>query len=316
VTKRTSQTRAVFDFWYARVGQARPFLKWAGGKQVFLTRWADAFPAFPGRYIEPFLGSGSVFFAVMRQKTHPCPSRLGDVNKPLIQTFLAVRDDPDTVYDRLASLQGGYTAATDKATFYYDIRDAYNAQHPRTDPAKFIFLNRTCWNGLYRVNQDGKFNVPFGAPKNPIVIPSRDELLNASAALVYAELRATHWMNTIAFAEAGDFVFLDPPYYSDLLEAPRMQPKYTSRFFSLRDHYSLADALRTLADRGVHFLLTNSADHEMERLYSSHGFSVQRVTLPRTINSVTDKRTGGREIIVTPTPIHLKPGPFRERRLP
>ncbi len=278
---------SMIETWYRRIGKARPFLKWAGGKQPFLQRFAQRFPRFEGQYIEPFLGSGAVFFEVMKKQARPFRSRLGDTNKQLVETFLAVRDRPEWISERLEALQAAYSNASDKSEYYYTTRDAYNAQLPRVDPAVFVFLNRTCWNGLYRVNRQGKFNVPYGAPKSERVVPSEDDLLNASAALAQSQIRATSWHNTLAFAEPGDFVYLDPPYYSDIA---RDDTKYGSRQFSLREHREIAIALEQLSFRGVDFLLTNSGEAEMVQLYSEYGLDVETISVPRPINSKTDER--------------------------
>jgi DNA adenine methylase len=299
VVRSPLSSRAVLDAWYARVGRAYPFLKWAGGKQVFLQRHSRMIPtAFSGSYIEPFLGSGALFFFIMRHQTRPCLARLGDTNRALIRCFIAVRDEPETVHEQLKVVQAGYSAARDKARFYYEVRETQNARMPDMDPAAFIFLNRTCWNGLFRVNKQGKFNVPFGAPKTGTVIPSLDELLSSSAALAQAHIRATSWENTLVFAEPGDFVFLDPPYYSDLL-TDRSVTKYQKKQFSLREHERLARSLSDLNLRGVHFLLTNSGESEMIDLYTSYGLHVQVVEVPRPINSKIDRRVPVQEIVVT-----------------
>jgi DNA adenine methylase len=132
------------DSWFARVGQAQPFLKWAGGKQVFLQRHSSWFPSeIRGSYLEPFLGSGAVYFFLMRHQVRPFPARLGDTNKALVRTFMGVRDDPSQVHERLTVLQAGYSAAADKPAFFYELRDAYNSRLPTVDSATFIFLNRT-----------------------------------------------------------------------------------------------------------------------------------------------------------------------------
>ena len=227
-----------FDEWYRRIRRARPFLRWAGGKQPFLMRFPTIIPDFAGKYIEPFLGSGSVFFHVQRRNVRPCPAVLGDVNLQLIETYLQVRDAPNLVHEGLVSLQAGYIAASDRARFYHDVRDNYNRRLPTVDAATFIFLNRTGWNGLYRVNRDGKYNVPHGQAKNEkATIPSLDELLNAAAALYQCQLRATTWENVLAHASKGDFVFADPPYYSDI-KADSI--KYRSNQFTLKHHEKLA----------------------------------------------------------------------------
>jgi DNA adenine methylase len=293
-------SRMMLDIWYARIGKARPFIKWAGGKQAFVFRFASRLPNFTGKYIEPFLGSGAVFFHLMRRRDRPFPSVLGDTNKHLISCFIAVRDDAEGVAAGLEELQAAYVLAADKAGFYYDVRERANASFARVDPAVFIFLNRTCWNGLYRINTDGRFNVPFGAPKTDRVTPTREDLLNAAAALAEAELRAASWENTVVLAEPGDFVFLDPPYFSELKNKDGRTTKYSKRKFDVRHHDELATALSDLQDRGVEFLLTNSAEDEMVELYASHNLTVERVELPRAINSKTDQRTAAPEIIVSP----------------
>lgn len=288
-------SRLELGLWLDRLSQSRPFLRWAGGKQSFLQRYSQAIPSFTGKYVEPFLGSGAVFFYAVRMHSRPFQARLGDTNKHLIKTYIAVRDDPEEVYEQLKVLQAGYEAARDKARFYYQVRDSHNARHPRTDPAVFIFLNKTCWNGLYRVNKEGKFNVPYGAPRTTWVIPSFEELLNASSALKQAHLRATSWENTLAFAEPGDFVFLDPPYFSDII---RDDVKYRHRGFTARDHRKLAYSVYQLAQRGIDFLLTNSGEPEMVELYARYGLQVDEVQLPRAINSKTDERGNVPELIV------------------
>jgi DNA adenine methylase len=294
----------MIETWYARVREGKPFLRWAGGKQYFLFQFASRIPSFSGTYIEPFLGSGAVFFKVMGNQTRPGAARLGDVNKQLIQCFLAVRDDPEKVYRKLESLQQGYLDAPEHAEFFYEQRDIYNATLPKPDPALFIFLNRTCWNGLYRVNLAGRFNVPYGAPKSDTVIPSLDELLNASACLAQASLRVTSWQHTLAFAQPGDFVFLDPPYYSEIVAGEREKRrmgKYNKRGFGLREHTEVAQALAQLASRGIDFMLTNSAEPEMVERYESRGLQVSVIKAPRLLNSKAERRsTYVDELLVTP----------------
>jgi DNA adenine methylase len=286
---------AIHD-WYTRVKLARPFLKWAGGKQPFLLRFGARFPSFQGRYIEPFLGSGSVFFYNIRNQRRPFEAVLGDTNLQLIRTFVAIRQNPVAVYERLQAHQTAYDSAQNKATYYNLVRDIYNSQLPKVDSADFIFLNRTGWNGLYRVNQAGRYNVPYGNPKTSNVIPSREDLINVSAALAQADLRATTWENTISLAEPGDFVFLDPPYYSDVIAS---SAKYSKVGFSKQDHEQLARSLQLLDKRHISFVLTNSGESDMQDLYRSYGLHVETIEIPRSISSKTDARLAVTEIVVT-----------------
>lgn len=286
-----------YQTWYDRTRLAKPFLRWAGGKQPFLLKHPSIVPAFTGKYLEPFLGGGSVFFHIMRTQHRPCPAILGDINRELIRAYAAIREDPDVVSSALESFQAGYSAASDKAEYYNSMRQLYNAQRPRVDPALFIFINRTCWNGLYRTNRAGQFNVPYGNPKAERVVPSLQELISVSAALLQAELRATSWENTLAMADPGDFVFLDPPYYSDTATS---DAKYDKRPFTKRDHYQLAQAIASLASRGIAFVMTNSGEEEVKQLYESYGLLVRRINVPRFISSKLTDRTPAAELLITP----------------
>ena len=281
---------------HERSRASKPFLKWAGGKQPFLARHADRFPPLTGRYIEPFMGGGSVFFFLKRIERRPFLALLADTNLQLVKTFLQVRDEPQKVLERLQYLKSGYYEATDKVEFYVFKRQQYNDALPKVDAATFIFLNRTCWNGLYRVNRAGKFNVPHGS--GTVMFPDEADILNASASLASAEIRSMTWQNTIASAERGDFIFADPPYFSDCAAE---DTKYSRIPFSVESHRELARRLDSISKRGVDFLLTNSGESEMIELYRSYNFDVEQVNIPRFINSKTDRRIPTPELIVRPS---------------
>jgi len=282
--------------WLARRAKSRPFLRWAGGKQPFLARHSVHFPNLRGAYIEPFLGSAAVFFYFSRREPRPFRSVLGDANLQLIRTYLDVRDRPAEVAENLAALRDAYFKSTDRAKFYYDQRDIYNRMLPGVDASRFIFLNRTCWNGLYRVNLNGKFNVPHGIAKVEVTFPSEDDLMTTSAALQQTEIRAASWRTTLNSASAGDFVFLDPPYWSDLEQSS----KYSRANFSREEHFSVGKACVSLINHGVDFLLTNSGDAEVIKYYKSLNLSVEEIAVPRFINSKSDMRLPAAEIIVRP----------------
>lgn len=293
-----SRTEA-FSAWFAQVGEARPFLKWAGGKQPFLFRHQALLPTrFDGRYLEPFLGSGAVFFHVARSQVRPFRAYLGDLNKSLIRTFIGVRDNPLDVAAELEIHAAAFRAAKDKSRYYYMVREQFNAELPNVSPGTFIFINKTCWNGLYRVNLKGKFNVPFGTTRTELSLPTPRELEAASTALASASLRVTGWENTLALAQPGDFVFLDPPYYSDLVRG--QGPKYATTHFALREYENLARRLADLQERQVDFLLTNSAEPEMVTLFSDFGLSVLTVEVPRVISSKIEERKPVMELVVRP----------------
>jgi DNA adenine methylase len=286
---------------FDRGASAKPILRWAGGKSRFLQLYGKLIPEFTGKYLEPFFGGGAVFFHLCRTQRRPFVTRIGDTNVHLIRTLQEIRSNPEMLSARLQELQARYSSSSERAGYYYEIRDAFNDRLPRTNVAQFIFLNRTCWNGLWRVNQRGQFNVPYGAPKTEVVVPQLDEISNASAALQRTFIRATSWQNTLAFAESGDFVFLDPPYYSDLVSIDGSgRAKYTVREFTAQEHRELARSVANLRDRGISFMLTNSAEPEMVELYSELKLKIRVTQIPRWINSDTDARHSISELLVTP----------------
>jgi DNA adenine methylase len=291
-------TATLLGEWYTRVNAAKPFLRWAGGKFLFVAKFGNLIPPFEGRYVEPFLGSGAMFFHVQRRLGRPVESVLGDLNAQLIRMYMEVKERPEEVAHELEEIQRQFLHAEDRSTFYYDIRHRYNEALPAPSAADFIFINRTCWNGLYRVNRKGRYNVPYGRPKTDNVVPGVEELLNASAALMRARLRATSWENSLPQARPGDFIFLDPPYFSDV---SKEHVKYRTRLFNLNEHERLAARLETLARRGIDFLLTNSGEQEMIDLYRDHGLTVNAFRMPRNISSKPQERGNHvPEILVSP----------------
>lgn len=283
--------------WYRRASAARSFLRWAGGKWYALPQFSHLIPPFSGRYIEPMLGSGAVFFHLARERAGTMEAWLGDINRQLIDCFVAVRDTPEEMADQLEELAGEYFASSDRDSLYYRYREEYNQSLPKPEPALFLFLNRTCWNGLYRVNASGGFNVPHGGTKPPS-FPSRDDLLNSSAALSQARLRNFDWQSTISQARPGDFVYLDPPYYSDTV---RDSAKYSRDDFGLESHIRVAKAVKSLSDRGIDFILSNSGEPEMIDLYRGLDLTVRRIDVRRSISSdVSTRRNRAPELIVRP----------------
>jgi DNA adenine methylase len=267
-------------------------------------------PRFDGQYYEPFLGGGSVFFHLIRSEVRPFQAWLGDQNLQLVRAFNDIRNSVDGVIEDARVMQLAYSEARDKRRFYEDIRESFNDGLPKSNTAKFIFLNATCWKGLWRTNSNGSFNVPFGAPKSDDVMPTESELRNVSAALQNARVRASSWESLVASAGSGDFVFLDPPYYSDSLQ--RKSPKYGASVFGYSAHKRLAELLLTLQGRGTLFVLTNSGEPEMVALYRELGLAVREIMVPRAISSKTDERQPVGEVIVTNatprTTSHMSPG--------
>lgn len=286
--------------------QARPFLRWAGGKQRWVQNNASMLPRFNGQYYEPFLGGGSVFFHLVRTEVRPFQAWLGDVNLQLVRAYNDIRNNVEVVIDGVQAMDAAYRAAHDKRRFYEEERESFNDSLPKSNTAKFIFLNRTCWNGLWRTNTRGRFNVPYGAPKSDDVMPTPEDLRIVSAALQHARIRASSWQNLVSAAGEGDFVFLDPPYFSDTLD--RGQAKYGAELFGLEEHRRLAETLLLLQRRGVQFMLTNSGEREMVTMYRDLGLNVREVLVPRAINSKGDERQAVGEVIVTNANGHTSHG--------
>ena len=259
---------------------ARPFLKWAGGKAKLATLVAERAPERIGRYHEPFLGGGAVFFA-LREAGRIADAALADGNADLIETWQAVRDDVESVIAALEPLAARYLATEPlrRAFVYSEVRDG-RPRLPARKAARLLFLNKTCFNGLYRVNRKGRFNVPHGRYEQPAILDA-ERLRDASRALAGVELRDGDFEEACVRAEPGDFVYLDPPYQP--LSATSAFTQYTSADFGFADQQRLRDAFDGLTERGVPALLSNSAHPDIEALY--RGYAIERVPMGRSINS-------------------------------
>ncbi|HLQ34080.1 MAG TPA: DNA adenine methylase [Chloroflexota bacterium] len=265
---------------------ASPFVKWAGGKGQLLSQLEPFFPP-PGsyrRYFEPFLGGGAVFFHLQ-----PPRAVLSDLNDELINAYEVIRDNLDELLDSMRKHK-------DDTQYFYWVRAlAPDQLNPVRRASRFIFLNKRCYNGLYRVNSKGLFNVPVGRYKNPPRIFDEANLRNISRLLQPAELRVASYELALARAGAGDFVYLDPPYQP--LSATANFTRYTRASFDEADQARLAQVLQELDARGAKFLLNNHDTRQLRRMYN--GFHIEKATANRMINSRADRRRGVAELIVT-----------------
>lgn len=260
-----------------------PFLKWAGGKRWLLSQRPELFQFKYRNYIEPFLGSGAVYFHLQ-----PGVSELSDANPHLIETYQAIRQDWDLVY---AELQRHHSKHSRE--YYYSLRSKhFRLAHKRA--AQFIYLNRTCWNGLYRVNKKGEFNVPMGTKTN--VLLDTDNFESVSRLLKRANLSVSDFEALIDRAEAGDLIFADPPYtvkhkYNGFV-------KYNETLFSWDDQIRLAESLSRARDRKAKIILTN-ADHQSILDLYSEGFSVTRISRSSVIAASSARRGRYSELLIT-----------------
>lgn len=279
--------------------QAKPVLKWAGGKTQMLNDLLPKVPSSYGRYIEPFFGGGAMFFALQ-----PENAIIADSNPELINMYRQIADHVEDVISYLKKYDN-----TQKV--FYTIREQEWTALPKAEAAaRTIFLNHTCFNGLYRVNKQGKFNVPYGKYKNPKIC-DEEGLYAASEALKKAEILCGDYLLVLEhYAQPGDFVFLDPPYlpiseYADF-------KRYTKEQFYEEDHVELAKMIMQLHERGCHVILTNSNHPLVHELYAP--FTIDVIQTKRHISCNGSTRKGEDVIVCIPpkqqTLLKLVPEPL------
>ena len=268
--------------------KARPFLKWAGGKTRLLPELLARLPESFTVYHEPMLGGGAMFFALSERITR---AYLSDLSPDLINCFRCVRDQLPALVQDLA--QHRY-----EESYYYELRNADRSEQIRTwsdvqRASRNIYLNKTCYNGLYRVNSRGEFNVPFGRYTNPTILDG-ENLAACSGALQKAELTCGSFEEVLNNVGQNDFVYFDPPY--DPLSQTANFTSYHKEGFDTGSQIALRDVCRELDARGVQFMLSNSYTTLSLELYRE--FHLELVEAPRAINSQGSRRGKVREIVV------------------
>lgn len=264
----------------------RPFLKWAGGKSWLFNDRKFHIPPFDGVYREPFLGGGAAFFSQLPKK-----AALSDENKSLIELYQVMKSNPSKL--KLSLMKHEKAHCRD---YYYYLRSSnFNSKLDRA--AKFLYLNRTCWNGLYRVNNLGEFNVPIGSKSS--VIYDTDDFEGWSNALKTVEIRAMDFEQAIDKANDGDLIFADPPYTVRHNHNGFLQ--YNQKIFSWDDQVRLRDSLKRARARGAHFILTNANHQSVRELYSEFTNTIE---VERRSGIAASNKFRGRvtEIIVTSYP--------------
>lgn len=262
----------------------RPFLKWVGGKRQLLPELRAVVPEKFGTYFEPFLGGGALFFDLRPQK-----SVLSDGNARLVRAYRGVRDDVDEVVRLLRSYPH------DKAFFLELRRRPIDEASDAETAAWLIYLNKTCFNGLYRVNSRNLFNVPFGRYVNPTIC-DEPNLRACSRALGGAEILHADFAETASRAKHGDFVYFDPPYVP--LSATANFTSYTSESFDDAQQIRLRDLALKLKGDGVSVVLSNSSAERVKALYSD-GFNLKPVPATRMVNSKASARGAITELLIT-----------------
>ncbi|WP_086244824.1 DNA adenine methylase [Campylobacter devanensis] len=288
---------------------SKPFLKWAGGKGQLLNKFKELYPQelINGEvkiYIEPFVGGGAVLFDIL-QNYQIEKAYINDINKELINCYRCIKADVEEVIKQLDILEKEYLTSKDRTSYFYKVRDRYNEIHLNEHYdfekcADFIFLNKTCFNGLYRVNKDGKFNVPHGKYKNPLIC-DKENLRLCSTLLQKVEISFGSYEQVLEKADNNTFVYFDPPY-RPLMEKNSFV-SYDKSGFDDNDQIKLAENYKFLDNKKCLLMLSNSdpkntneEDNFFDDIYK--GFEIERVFAKRMINSSASKRGDITEIVI------------------
>lgn len=271
---------AVTETWQA----PKPPVKWAGGKRKITPLIRELMPKHYGTFHEMFAGGASLFFDVM-----PKHARLGDINKKLMHTYVMIRDDVDAVIRALKPLKYGKRN-------YYRIRERNFEVGTRAQrAAEFIYCNKAGWNGMYRENLEGGFNIPFGRQKNPLICDEAN-LRAVSHALKNVDLFAKPFEYILELAQKGDFVYFDPPYAP--VSATSDFTAFSKEGFKGEDQKRLRDMALELKKRGVAVVLSNSSAPIIRELYSRREFKIREIKAARSINSVAERRGNVTELLI------------------
>ena len=269
---------------------ANPIIKWAGGKRQLLNELIQRLPEQYNCYWEPFFGSGALFFAV-----EPNQAIVGDFNRELTNLYDAVQNDIIRLIELLKTYQDNYNSLSsqeERNAYFYEIRDLFNERINNPvltieDAAILVFLNKSCYNGLYRVNARGFFNTPT-AHKKRLSLFNEGDLVNCARVLRGVEMRTGDFEANCDGVQAGDFVYFDSPYYDTF-------DTYQAGGFNEAEHRRLADLFRRFTDMGVYCMLSNSNTDFIKDLYSN--YRIEIVDVKRMINADAANRVGTEVII-------------------
>ena len=271
----------------------KPFVKWAGGKRQLIPILNENLPKSFGTYFEPFLGGGALLFHILTErKGQKCS--ISDLNSDLVLTYTTIRDRIDELISSLKNHEKNYHKAS--KSYYYSVRES----NPRSEiekTSRLLFMNRTCFNGLYRVNSKGKFNVPLGRYTNPNIV--NEENLRSVCSILQSSkvaIKCRDFESVLRDAKKGDLVYFDPPYQpvSDTANFT----SYTNKSFTYEDLNRLADLCLELDSKGCSVLLSNSDSKDVADMFSSKSWKIKKINANRSINSNSKKRTGHFELLI------------------
>ncbi len=289
----------ILDF-QAEAQKAKPFVKWAGGKTQLLDEIDIRLPSKEidsgeiDTYIEPFVGGGAVFFHIAKKYSNLMRFIILDVNEDLVNCYNTIKNNVSSVIAELRRLERRYHKLNEsgRSEMYYLIRKEFNSDR---SPAKLIFLNKTCFNGLFRVNQNNEFNVPFGNYKNPNIC-DEENLKAASNILKNAEIFATDFEKSERYINNHCFIYLDPPYRP--ISATASFTSYAKGDFTEKDQIRLSNYCERINNNGAKFLLSNSDPND--NFFNDHyrGFNIEKVKASRAINCKATGRGQINELII------------------
>jgi len=271
----------------------KPFVKWAGGKRQLISVLNENLPDSFGTYFEPFLGGGALLFNMLTERNKQ-KCNISDLNSDLVLAYATIRDNVEDLISSLRQHEKYYQK--DSKSYYYSIRES-SPKNEIEKTSRLIFLNRTCFNGLYRVNRKGQFNVPLGKYTNPNIV-NEDNLRSVSHILTSSKvtIQCRDFESVLRDAKKGDLVYFDPPYQPVTNTANFTS--YTSRSFTYDDLNRLADLCVKLDSKGCNVLLSNSNSKEVVDMFSNTTWTINKIKANRSINSNSTKRTGHFELLI------------------
>ncbi len=288
---------------------AHPFVKWVGGKSQLLDEIREKYPSKIEKYCEPFVGGGAVLFDIL-SNFQPKEVLINDINKELINTYAQIKNNCGSLIEQLSEIQNRYRnqSLEENKVFFYEKRNRYNEIKVNGNDAEnlekaalFIFLNKTCFNGLYRVNSKGLFNVPFNNAKNPLLCDG-ENLKACSKLLQNVEIQVGDYTGCKSFIDNKTFVYIDPPYRP--LTQTAAFTSYSENGFSDKEQIELGRFIEEIASKGALILASNSDpknadenDNFFDDLYSH--FEIERVSASRMINSNAKKRGAISELLIS-----------------
>lgn len=278
---------------YQLISDPKPFVKWAGGKRQLLPVITNHIPNKFERYFEPFLGGGAVFFSLVA-KERKAKWFISDLNSDLALSYVTIRDRVKELVLSLENHAANYSK--NQSSYYYKVRES-NPKNEIDKVSRLIFLNKTCFNGLYRVNSKGKFNVPVGRYVNPNIV-NKENLFEVSRVLQSKDIsiKCQDFEDALKGVGNEDFVYLDPPYQP--VSTTASFTSYTDSDFDFSDQERLYAKFKALDKKGVKVLLSNSRSDEIIELFNEFSDGIIEIHANRFINSVSQKRTGHTELLI------------------